>query len=410
MNLTLITFSSKSEILSDSAHVTLLSELEQYFTLQFIHYTEIDQVDKNEFTIIFIESDCVEHLIAQQFHNLPLPAIFLTDGHHNSLSAALEISAWYRAKGLKAEILHGDLTNLVRRIQILHRNFAVRRHLSGQRIGVIGTPASWLVASHVDYLLTKQRWGIEHVEIPLKRVVDHFQHISDNEVGASCAAIASQALACQEGSPEDMLKAMKIYRAIRNICVEEGLSAVTINCKKLYALTGSTACLAIAMLNDEGIVAGCDGDLQSLFTVMVSYLLTGQSGFIGNISQVNTQTNNILMSHCTVGFKQTEHYIIRNHFETESSISIQGILPTGDITLVKCGGECLDDYYLSTGTLIDNTNFLNTCRTQVQIHLDTSAHYFLKKAIGNHHILLQGNHETVLHEFFQANTCLRIQA
>ena len=25
--------------------------------------------------------------------------------------------------------------------------------------------------------------------------------------------------------------------------------------------------------------------------------------------------------------------------------------PTGDVTIIKCGGECLDEYYLSTGTL-----------------------------------------------------------
>ena len=54
----------------------------------------------------------------------------------------------------------------------------------------------------------------------------------------------------------------------------------------------------------------------------------------------------IILAHCTIGIAQTEQFIIRNHFETESGIGIQGILPTGDVTIVKCGGECLDEYYL----------------------------------------------------------------
>ena len=39
------------------------------------------------------------------------------------------------------------------------------------RIGVIGTPSSWLIASNVDYLLAKRRWGVEYTDIALERVV-----------------------------------------------------------------------------------------------------------------------------------------------------------------------------------------------------------------------------------------------
>ena len=124
---------------------------------------------------------------------------------------------------------------------------------------------------------------------------------------------------------------------------------------------------------------------------------------------INARTNEIVLAHCTVGIAQTEQYIIRSHFETEMGIGIQGILPTGHVTLVKCGGECLDEYYLSTGTLTENTNYINMCRTQVRIKLDTPAEYFLKNPLGNHHILIQGNYEILLDEFLQANRCKRVE-
>lgn len=408
MTLTLISFLSPKEKQGKGAHEILLSELEKYFTLKIVDHSLIDTLDPNEFKLIFLKSGGVEHLVTQQFHKLPLPAIFLTDGQYNTLSAALEISAWYRTKGLKAEILHGDLPAIVRRIQLLNRNFTVRKLLNGLRIGVIGSPGPWLVASHVDYLLTKQRWGVEHVDIPLERVIALYEQISNKQVDASCAAIASQALACRETTPEAMLKSMRVYRAIRQICQEEQLSAVTLNCKKLHALTDTTGCLTLSMLNDEGIVAGCEGDLQSLFTMLLIRIITGKSSFIGNVAQVFPSSNDIIMSHCTVGFKQTEQFILRSHMETDSSISIQGILPTGDVTIVKCGGECLDEYYLSSGTLIENTNYLSMCRTQFKVHLDTPVDYFLKNAIGNHHILVRGNYVDTLNEFFQSYTCRRI--
>ncbi len=206
-----------------------------------------------------------------------------------------------------------------------------------------------------------------------------------------------------------MLKAMKIYQAVKRIVEEEKLSALTLSCFKLIEMTGATGCLALSLLNDEGIIAGCEGDLQSVFTMLVVKTLTGKSAFMANPSMINARTNEIVLAHCTVGLKQTEKFILRSHFETELSIGIQGLLPTGDVTIVKCGGECLDEYYLTTGTLTENTNYINMCRTQVRVRLNSPADYFLKNPLGNHHILLHGNYETIFNEFFQVNACKRTE-
>lgn len=155
-------------------------------------------------------------------------------------------------------------------------------------------------------------------------------------------------------------------------------------------------------LNDEGITAGCEGDTQSIFTQVAIKALTGKPSFMANPSMINVHTNEIVLGHCTIGTAQTEQFIIRNHYETESGIAIQGILPTGDVTLVKCGGECLDEYYLSTGRLTENTNYINLCRTQVRIQLDSPVSYFFRNPIGNHHIMVKDNYQTVLDDFSKA--------
>ena len=40
-------------------------------------------------------------------------SILLADGMQNSLAAALEISAWLRSRGMKSEILHGELSEII---------------------------------------------------------------------------------------------------------------------------------------------------------------------------------------------------------------------------------------------------------------------------------------------------------
>lgn len=411
MTINLITFASALNKDADvqQAHQPILSELEKHYTINLIDHKDIGKLSNDDFSIIFIATGGVERMVAQIFEELPRPVIMLADGLQNSLAAALEISSWFRSRGVKNEILHGTPKQIIERIDRLYVNFRVQRSLTGTRVGVIGTSSAWLIASNVDYLLAKRRWGVEYIDIPLERVYDLYDRITDDEVGEASAEFAGRAKKVLEGEPEDLIKAMKLYKAIRQICEEENLQALTLSCFKIIEKMKNTGCVALALLNDEGIPAGCEGDLQTVFTMLIAKSFTGQTGFMANPSMIDTFSDEVILAHCSIGIKQTEKYTIRSHFESGLGIAIQGVLPVGEVTLVKCGGEALDEYYLTSGILLENTNYLNLCRTQVRVKLDTSADYFLKNPLGNHHVLIQGNHVEALQEFFQANACKRIE-
>ena len=235
-------------------HEVLLSELENYFTINIVDYKNIDKLTDDDFKLLFIASGGVERLVVQHFESLSHPVALLTDGLQNSLAASLEISAWFRSKGMRCEILHGELKVIVERIHLLYNNFKAKLALKGQRIGVIGAPSSWLIASGVDYLLAKRRWGIDFIEVPLEKVYDEYATISDKEVDAACAAFESQAMACREVDVKEIYKAMRLYRAIKRICADEKLNALSISCFNLIEQTKTTGCLALSLLNDDGIL------------------------------------------------------------------------------------------------------------------------------------------------------------
>lgn len=140
-------------------------------------------------------------------------------------------------------------------------------------------------------------------------------------------------------------------------------------------------------------------------TLLMVKELIGKPGFMANPSFVDLTRNEVLLAHCSIPTKMAEEFIIRNHFETESGIAIQGIVHPGEVTLFKCGGECLDEYYLSSGHCIENTNMVTCCRTQLKVRLDKPADYFLHNPLGNHHILIQGNYTDLIQEFMQQNRC-----
>lgn len=411
MDLYLITFASElhKQASVHKSHETLLSEIEKYFTVHIVNHKDIGTLSNDDFKLVFIATGGTERLFVQHFESLPHPVMLLTDGLQNSLAAALEISSWVRSKGMKAQIIHGEIQNVILQILAYHSNFKSQWEIRGKRIGVLGTPSSWLIASNVDYLLAKRRWGVEFIDVQLKDIIAQYDEITDDEVGRQSVEFASRALACREATPEDLIKAMRLYKAVRNICKREKLDAITLSCFALISQTGTTGCLTLSLLNDDGILAGCEGDLQSIFTLLAVKTVTGQTGFMANPSLINEKNNELMLAHCTIGTKLTEQFIIRNHFESDSGVAIQGILPAGDVTIVKCSGECLDEYFVSSGSLTENTNYVNACRTQVRVKLNSPVDYFLRSPLGNHHILIQGNYEKELNSFFASNSCKRTE-
>lgn len=210
MNLYLIIFNAgtyRTEQVYDK-HKDLFVELEKHFTLHLVNYTEADRIPSNEYKMVFIASGGVESAVVRFFSILPYPITLLTDGLNNSLAAALEISAWIQSRDMKVRIIHGPAPDMANQVLLHHQAFAAKRALKKKRIGVIGTPASWLVASHVDYLLAGQRWGVIYTDIPIEHVEKAFHEITDDEIGVEASLFANRAKGIQEATPEELLRAM----------------------------------------------------------------------------------------------------------------------------------------------------------------------------------------------------------
>lgn len=373
------------------AHKELFDTLETAFKVTIITPEEYAASSKEELCIVFISSGGTEGKFVAAFDKLPKPVILLTDGLQNSLAASLEISTWARQNAVDCSIIHAKGEELKQQIENIYLIFQAKKNLKGKRIGVIGKPSSWLIASSVDYAKAKETWGVEFVEIPLSEVENEFLVADDNEAKSVATTISRKASSIREPSPADIHKASKLYLAIRKVALHHNLSALTIQCFSLISMTGTTGCLALALLNDSGIVAGCEGDEQTVFTMLLCKALTGNPGFMSNPSQIDKTTNSLLVAHCTIGLSQTIGYKLRSHFESGIGVAIQGEMPKETYTVVKCGGSGLNQFFASAAELIENTDFSNVCRTQIRLRMTEPVDYFLAHPIGNHHVILQGN-------------------
>ena len=86
----------------------------------------------------------------------------------------------------------------------------------------------------------------------------------------------------------------------------------------------NTGCIALARLNSEGYVAGCEGDVPAMLSMMIARSLLGVSGFQANPAHINPQTGEMLFAHCTIPFNMTHRYELDTHFESGIGVGVRG--------------------------------------------------------------------------------------
>lgn len=318
------------------------------------------------------------------------PFYLLTSGKSNSLAASMEILSYLRQNDFKGEIIHGDADYISKRIRLLAKVGEARMSLKGCRLGIIGEPSDWLISSHADKEAVMRRLGISLIDIPMQELLD--------------VMAVTPLRATSEQAPTDAIRsalpvAEQIYDALKTIIERHQLHGFTIRCFDLLTAVHNTGCLALAKLNAEGVVAGCEGDVPAMLSMMIAQSLLGVSGFLANPASINPETGEMLFAHCTIPLNLVERYEFDTHFESGIGVGIRGYMKEGPVTIFKVSGD-LSRFFIEEGELIRNQAKSDLCRTQqvIQLSHPSQASYFLTNPIGNHHIILPGHHHDLLEE------------
>ena len=322
------------------------------------------------------------------------PFYLLTSGKSNSLAASMEILSYLRQNNYKGEIIHGHADYISKRINLLAKVEEALKSLNGSKLGIIGEPSDWLISSHADKETVMQRLGISLIDIPMQELLDIMAVTPLMEVSEQASTDAIK---------NALPVANQIYDALKTIVEKYQLEGLTIRCFDLLTAVHNTGCLALAKLNAEGIVAGCEGDVPAMLSMKIAQSLLGVSGFQANPASINPETGEILFAHCTIPFNMVERYEFDTHFESGIGVGIRGYMKEGPVTIFKVSGN-LSRCFIEEGELIRSQAKPDLCRTQqiIQLSHPSQTSYFLSDPIGNHHIILPGHHHDLLEELLNS--------
>jgi L-fucose isomerase-like protein len=316
---------------------------------------------------------------------------------NNSLPAALEVLARLQQDGAPGRIFYlrgADDASGLREIADVVRGDEVRRNLRRARIGVVGAPSDWLVASMPETAIVAMTWGPTLVSLGMDEVVAGLQSAPDADVEALAEDLAGGADEIREPTRADRLDVARVHVALERLVADHRLDALTVRCFDLVLGQKTTGCFALAQLLDDGVIAGCEGDVVSTVGMLWARELLGSTPWMANPAQVDPERNTLWLAHCTVPRSLVASYGLRSHFESGLGVGIQGVLPAGPVTLLRIGGSSMERVWLAEGEILRSGEAENLCRTQAEIRLTAGGRVadLLRAPLGNHLVLVSGRH------------------
>ena len=348
------------------------------------------------YDIYFIETGGSETKFLDYFNKgIKAPVILLSNGKNNSLPACLEIKTFCANNDVPAIILTGNEQRIALMIKTFSKAIIAKNMMEENNLALVGEPSDWLIASKISDEDAYRIFKIHLVHISMEEFAEE---INKNEL-----VKIPHLNEIKEKHPDDKVLegALNIYSALKRLINKYDLKGLTVRCFDLLSIYKNTACLALALLNEEGITATCEGDVPSLLTMHALRALTGRSSFQANPSYINQENKTVLFAHCTVPLNMISDYELPTHFESDLGIGIQGELHPGDVTVCKLyvnkKGN-LDNSVAFSGTIKENLSLKGYCRTQVNVEFsEYDLMNILSEDFGNHMILCYGD---ITNEFY----------
>ena len=356
------------------------------------------EFSKDGESIFFIETGGTEEQFRSIFEQYKEPYFLLATDANNSLPASLEIASFLRKKGKKFKLFHGTPSEVKEQLkngkyaEIPGKNggFLSFNALSGMRLGVVGKPSNWLISSDVNYKDAKEKFGVDLVDISTEEFMAQIE-----KTNQKIDPVIFEPLVSEKVSHETLVGALRIYNALRDLIAKYDLNGLTVRCFDLLGSVHNTSCLALAMLNKDGYIATCEGDVPAMLTMALVKRVFHKSSFQVNPSYLNLKERYGYFAHCTIPLDMCLSYQFDTHFESGIGLGIKGKLNLGKVTILKLNAN-LKDYEVFEGNIVENLNKNNLCRTQVKVQFNESIDEMFTHPNGNHLIIFYGAHKSEL--------------
>lgn len=348
---------------------------------------EIVEDTDSKVNLVLVESGGSEAKFLELLPQLHEPILLLQTSKYNSLPATLEINTYCHLHNIQSIMIVGSIDEMIALLKNVSNFIVAREDIRGSRLGVIGKPSDWLISQDVDYKEIHDKFFIDVIDI------NYEEFITEVDKKVLPKIKNYNELLLKVNNDENRLNdALYIYSALKRLVKKYKLDGFTIRCFDLLTSHKTTSCLALSLLNQENIIASCEGDILAMITMLIIQKISGFSSFQANPSTIDFDKKQMLFSHCTLPLNMCKHFELDTHFESDLGIGVKGELETGKISVLKLCPD-LKSCLAVSGTINSNMSLSGYCRTQILVDFDSrSMVQFATQPFGNHVVISYGDY------------------
>jgi L-arabinose isomerase len=238
-------------------------------------------------------------IMIQQQTGLPVAVRSIPGIRSGSLVAGQQLNCILADIETQHELFFGapDDPEIASQTAVYAKACAVKNHLKDARLAVIGRRTEGMTPTAVDEVELLRLFGTRLLNFGLDELYDLGTTVPETEAHAEWQKIRRSAKVVTS-KEEQGITAARVYLTLKRMIQDFGLQAITIGS---YPKCQGTMCLPIALLNEEGIATGCEGDVNSTLAMLILGMLSDQPVHFGEMLDVDLGTNTVVSSHCGCG-------------------------------------------------------------------------------------------------------------
>jgi len=365
-------------------------------------------LDKFDGMLIYILTTSLNYkLFLDTIREINKPTIIFTEPYHSL--AWPEISALMREGKSILTVTSSSEDDLLRALNVLHSYIQLRR----TKVLVISTPKEMSLENlhtsdiyvgdriYNEYYFKRIRELLRLEFVDYKELIKKYNEVKDEEARLIAETLKKNAYWINDNiRSDDLVKAAKLYLASKKLIEERNANALAINdftimMEDLNALP-VTPCVAITLLNDEGIPTACEADLNSLILQIIFKHLANRPAWITD-PVFDFKDKSVIYVHCTAptrmaGFRvKGEPYALDTHDETGKPVTVRTKFKVGqEVTIAQISWD-FKKLIMRKTRIIDTPIIRIGCRTKAKTYADNIESMLWRYEAPLHRVLVYGD-------------------
>jgi len=223
--------------------------------------------------------------------------------------------------------------------------------------------------------MTRQHFGMELIDISYDELEIRLEQAYKNELLVKWCREESEKMLRDPGirletSRDFIWRSFLLAEVFHQLLKEHQTDTLTINlCMgTIMTVSGTTACLALSLLNDAGYPAFCESDFVVIPSGILLHNISGRAVFLNDPTWAHDGI--VTLAHCTaprrMNGKDLEDALILTHFESDWGAAPKVEMKVGqELTVIDPDFNFQE--WLGFRAEIEGNPFLDICRSQIDV-------------------------------------------